>query len=46
LEKNNMTHNYAHDKFTNNDRFWAIALAVYAADQAEPLPSRPIARVI
>jgi hypothetical protein len=31
---------------THDDRFWAVALAVYAAEQAPPPPSRPIARVI
>ena len=31
---------------THDDRFWAVALAVYAAEQAEPPPSRPIARMI
>jgi len=46
LEKNNMTHNYTHDKFTNNDRFWAVSLAVYASEQAPPPPSRPIARAV
>ena len=30
---------------TNDDRFWAFALAVYAADQVH-LASRPIARTI
>ena len=30
----------------NDDRFWAVALAIYAAEQAEPPPSRPIARVM
>jgi len=29
----------------HDDRFWALALAVYAADQVHPA-SRPIARVI
>jgi len=33
-------------KITHDDRFWALALAVYAAEQAPPPPSRPIARVI
>ena len=30
---------------TNNYRFWVFALAVYAAEQAESLPSRPLAIV-
>jgi hypothetical protein len=29
-------------KGTLDDRFWAVALAVYAAEQAEPRPSRPM----
>jgi hypothetical protein len=31
---------------THDDRFWAVALAVYATEQALPPPSKPIARVI
>ena len=31
---------------THDDRFWATALAVYAAEQAPSPPSRPIARTI
>jgi len=31
-------------QYTNHDRFWATALAVYAAEQAPS--SRPIARTI
>ncbi|GAF71696.1 unnamed protein product, partial [marine sediment metagenome] len=27
---------------TNDDRFWALALAVYAAEQALPIPGIPI----
>ena len=30
---------------THDDRFWAIALAVYASEQVKPA-SRPIARII
>jgi hypothetical protein len=37
---------FSHPEGTHDDRFWALALAVYAAEQEEPLPSRPIARVI
>ena len=37
---------FNHPQGTNDDRFWAVALAVYAAEQAEPPPSRPIARII
>ncbi|MCJ7574944.1 hypothetical protein MUO93_11910 [Candidatus Bathyarchaeota archaeon] len=32
------------DEGTHDDRFWALALAVYAAETASPTPSRPIAR--
>ena len=37
---------FNHPQGTNDDRFWAVALAVYAAEQAPPQPSRPIARTI
>jgi len=37
---------YNHPQGTHDDRLWAVALAVYAAEQAPPPPSRPIARVI
>jgi hypothetical protein len=37
---------FNHPEGTHDDRFWALALAVYAAEQAPPPPSRPIARVI
>ena len=36
---------YSHPEGTHDDRFWALALAVYAADQVHPT-SRPIARTI
>lgn len=36
---------FNHPQGTHDDRFWSLALAVYAAEQAPP-PSRPIARVI
>ena len=36
---------YSHPEGTHDDRFWALALAVYAAEQ-EPPSSIPIARVI
>jgi hypothetical protein len=36
---------FNHPQGTNDDRFWALALAVYAADQVHPA-SRPIARTI
>jgi hypothetical protein len=37
---------YNHPQGTHDDRFWAVALAVYAAEQAKPPPSSPIARII
>jgi len=37
---------FNHPEGTHDDRFWALALAVYAAEQAPPPPSRPIARTI
>lgn len=36
---------FSHPDGTHDDRFWALALAVYAADQVHPA-SRPIARPI
>ncbi|MBL7167236.1 hypothetical protein ISS40_01055 [Candidatus Bathyarchaeota archaeon] len=36
---------FNHPQGTNDDRFWSLALAVYAADQVPP-PSKPIARTI
>jgi phage FluMu gp28-like protein len=35
-----------HPQGTHDDRFWALALAVYAAEKAPPPPSTPIARTI
>ena len=37
---------FSHPTGTHDDRFWALALAVYAAMKSPPPPSRPIARVI
>jgi len=37
---------FNHPQGTHDDRFWAAALAVYAAEHAELLASRPTARVI
>ena len=37
---------FSHPDGTHDDRFWAVALAVLAAEQAPSPPSRPIARVI
>jgi phage FluMu gp28-like protein len=35
---------FSHPEGTHDDRFWALALAVYADETASPPPSRPIAR--
>jgi len=35
---------FNHPEGTNDDRFWSVALAVYAAEGAPPPPSRPTAR--
>ena len=37
---------FNHPDGTHDDRFWAVALAVLAAEQAPPPPSIPIARTI
>jgi len=37
---------FHHPTGTHDDRFWALALAVYAAEQAPPPSSVPIARTI
>jgi hypothetical protein len=37
---------FNHPQGSHDDRFWAVALAVYATEQAEPPPSSPIARTI
>jgi len=37
---------FNHPEGTPDDRFWAVALAVYASEKAEPQPSKPIARII
>ena len=37
---------FNHPQGINDDRFWALALAVYAVEKAPPPTSRPIARVI
>ncbi|MCW4050894.1 MAG: hypothetical protein NWE89_14290 [Candidatus Bathyarchaeota archaeon] len=37
---------FNHPQGTNDDRFWAIALSIYAAEMAPPLASKPIARVM
>jgi hypothetical protein len=37
---------FSHPEGSNGDRFWALALAVYASEQAPALASRPMAKVI
>ena len=37
---------FSHQDGTHDDRFWALALAVLAAERAPPPPNRPIARTI
>jgi hypothetical protein len=37
---------FSHPEGTNDDRFWTLALAVYAAEMAPQLTSRPIARIV
>jgi len=36
----------SHPEGTHDNRFWALALAVYAAEKTPPPSSRPIARTI
>jgi hypothetical protein len=35
---------FSHPEGTHDDRFWALALAVYAVEKTGPTPSKPIAR--
>jgi phage FluMu gp28-like protein len=37
---------FSHPDGTHDDMFWALALAVYAAEKTPPPPSKPIARTI
>jgi len=37
---------FSHPEGTNDDRFWALALAVYAAEKAPAAPSKPIGRAV
>jgi len=37
---------FNHPEGTNDDRFWSLALSVYAAETASPPASRPIARIV
>ncbi|MCK4821237.1 hypothetical protein KA005_36060, partial [bacterium] len=36
---------FNHPQGTHDDRFWALALAIYAVEKAPPPSSRPIARI-
>jgi phage FluMu gp28-like protein len=37
---------YTHPEGTHDDRFWALALAVYASEKTDPPPSKPKAHTI
>jgi len=37
---------FSHPEGTNDDRFWALALAVYAVESSPSPSSRPMARTI
>jgi len=37
---------FNHPEGTHDDRFWALALAIYAAEMAPSPASRPMARII
>jgi hypothetical protein len=37
---------FSHPEGTHDDRFWALALAVYAAEKAASAPQRPVARAV
>jgi len=37
---------FNHPQGTNDDRFWALALALYASEQAQSASSKPIAKII
>jgi len=37
---------FSHPEGTHDDRFWALALAVYAAETAPPSATKPLARTI
>jgi len=37
---------FSHPDGTHDDRFWALALSVYAAERAPPPASRPIGKII
>ncbi len=37
---------FNHPEGTHDDRFWALALSVYAAEMAPPAASKPTARII
>ena len=37
---------FSHPHGTHDDRFWALALAAYAAEKVQPPPSRPTAKTV
>ncbi|MHA1878306.1 MAG: hypothetical protein ACTSUC_17835 [Promethearchaeota archaeon] len=37
---------FNHPEGTHDDRFWAVALSVYATEMAPPPTTRPIARTV
>jgi hypothetical protein len=37
---------FSHPEGTHDDRFWALALAIYAAEVAPSPVSKPMARII
>jgi hypothetical protein len=37
---------FSHPEGTHDDRFWALALSVYAVDMALPLATKPLAKVV
>lgn len=37
---------FSHPEGSNDDRFWALALAVYAFQQTPLLPNKPVAKII
>jgi hypothetical protein len=37
---------FNHPQGIHDNRFWAVALAVYASEEASPPPSKPIAKIV
>lgn len=37
---------FNHPEGTHDDRFWSLALAVYAAESAPPAASRSVAKIV